>query len=373
MTPSLFSWLTTAVARVPASARASLGARVGDGDGHDRGAAQRAHRDVVLGDLDRVPADLGLADRGLNQARSRWPPRSPGSGWPTPGWSRRASCPGPGWSRSPRTSPAGVPSAPQLRPPARSSGSAAATGAARRFAGPPRWLPQFTPRLSAQSGLHVMERTNPVLLGQVRAGFYVDCRSHRTVAGVRLGEMNDQARRGSGRTALTGPCQLAYGPGERRAGRWLPWWPAAPRLRGPCRASTARGDQLAAPRPPSSTLSLRPDRGPRPLRKILVIMEENHSLQQIFPGGMPYLWSLAQRYAYATDWSDVAHPSLPNYLAIFAGSAFNDPQDCAPGARLQLSGAVGFRAGSCPRRDGQGLRGIHAAAMRRRDSPANTT
>jgi phosphatidylinositol-3-phosphatase len=64
--------------------------------------------------------------------------------------------------------------------------------------------------------------------------------------------------------------------------------------------------------------------------KILVIVEENHSIQQVFPGGMPYLWSLAQRYAYATDWSDVAHPSLPNYLAIFAGSAFNDPQDCAP-------------------------------------------
>lgn len=70
--------------------------------------------------------------------------------------------------------------------------------------------------------------------------------------------------------------------------------------------------------------------GPAQLRKILVIMEENHSIQQIFPVGMPYLWSLAQRYAYATDWSDVGHPSLPNYLAIFAGSAFNDPQDCTP-------------------------------------------
>jgi len=59
-------------------------------------------------------------------------------------------------------------------------------------------------------------------------------------------------------------------------------------------------------------------------------MEENHSIQQIFPGGMPYLWSLARRYAYATDWTDVGHPSLPNYLAIFGGSAFNDPQDCLP-------------------------------------------
>jgi hypothetical protein len=65
--------------------------------------------------------------------------------------------------------------------------------------------------------------------------------------------------------------------------------------------------------------------------KILVIVEENHSIQQVFPAGMPYLWSLARRYGYATDWSDAGHPSLPNYLAIFAGSAFNQPQDCAPG------------------------------------------
>ena len=68
--------------------------------------------------------------------------------------------------------------------------------------------------------------------------------------------------------------------------------------------------------------------------KIPVIVEENHGVQQVFPGGMPYLGSLTQRYACATDWSDVAHPSLPNYLAIFARSAFNDPQDCAPATPL---------------------------------------
>jgi len=65
--------------------------------------------------------------------------------------------------------------------------------------------------------------------------------------------------------------------------------------------------------------------------KILVIMEENHGTPQVFPSGMPYLWQLAQRYAYASDWSAITHPSLPNYLAIFSGSAFNDPPDCGPG------------------------------------------
>jgi acid phosphatase len=78
------------------------------------------------------------------------------------------------------------------------------------------------------------------------------------------------------------------------------------------------------------------------VRKILVIMEENHSVQQAFPAGMPYLWSLAKRHAYATDWSDVAHPSLPNYLAIFAGSAFNNPDDCPPAPGCSYPGPSVF-------------------------------
>jgi len=65
--------------------------------------------------------------------------------------------------------------------------------------------------------------------------------------------------------------------------------------------------------------------------KILVIMEENHSTGEVFPAGMPYLWHLAQRYGYASDYTAITHPSLPNYLAIFSGSAFNHPPDCGPG------------------------------------------
>jgi acid phosphatase len=65
--------------------------------------------------------------------------------------------------------------------------------------------------------------------------------------------------------------------------------------------------------------------------KILVIMEENHNAGEVFPDGMPYLWQLARTYGHATAWSAITHPSLPNYLAIFSGSSFNDPQDCQPG------------------------------------------
>jgi phospholipase C len=78
------------------------------------------------------------------------------------------------------------------------------------------------------------------------------------------------------------------------------------------------------------------------LRKILVIMEENHSIQQVFPAGMPYLWSLARRYGYASGWSDVGHPSLPNYLAIFGGSAFGEPADCWPSSGCTYPGPTVF-------------------------------
>ena len=71
-------------------------------------------------------------------------------------------------------------------------------------------------------------------------------------------------------------------------------------------------------------------------------MEENHSLDQVFPTHMPYLWSLAQRYGRATAWSAVSHPSLPNYLAIFAGSIFDNPADCDPAPGCRYSGPTVF-------------------------------
>jgi acid phosphatase len=55
--------------------------------------------------------------------------------------------------------------------------------------------------------------------------------------------------------------------------------------------------------------------------KVLTIIEENHSFDEM-RAGMPYLNSLANQYGYATDYNAVAHPSLPNYLAIAGGSTF---------------------------------------------------
>jgi acid phosphatase len=153
--------------------------------------------------------------------------------------------------------------------------------------------------------------------------------------------MKDHARRRSGRISLAGPLP----PAPVLAGTGL----IASLLVAGCSSahgtsgpSAPAGAARVTGSQPAASSAAGPAARTGQLRKILVIMEENHSIQQVFPGGMPYLWSLAQRYAYAPNWSDVAHPSLPNYLAIFGGSNFNDPQDCAPSAGCTYPGPSVF-------------------------------
>jgi len=64
--------------------------------------------------------------------------------------------------------------------------------------------------------------------------------------------------------------------------------------------------------------------------KVLVVMVENHSLDQM-KQGMPYTFGLAQRYGYATRYRAITHPSLPNYLAIAGGQTFGVADDHPPG------------------------------------------
>jgi phospholipase C len=74
--------------------------------------------------------------------------------------------------------------------------------------------------------------------------------------------------------------------------------------------------------------------------KVLTIMDENHTFAQM-KSGMPYLWSQAQKYGYATNWSAITHPSLPNYLAIASGSTFGISDDYPPSVH-NLAGSTVF-------------------------------
>lgn len=79
--------------------------------------------------------------------------------------------------------------------------------------------------------------------------------------------------------------------------------------------------------------------GSRPA-KLLTIVEENHG-EQAALAQMPYLAALSGTYGRTSAYSAVAHPSLPNYLAMAGGSTFRVTDDASPAAH-PLSGPSVF-------------------------------
>jgi phosphatidylinositol-3-phosphatase len=67
------------------------------------------------------------------------------------------------------------------------------------------------------------------------------------------------------------------------------------------------------------------------ITKLLVVVEENHSLAQM-KANMPYTFHLAKQYGYATDYHALTHPSLPNYIGIAGGSTYGIRDDRTPAA-----------------------------------------
>lgn len=79
---------------------------------------------------------------------------------------------------------------------------------------------------------------------------------------------------------------------------------------------------------------------PQPITKVLVFVEENHSLAQM-KAGMPYAYRLAKRYGYASNYTATTHPSLPNYIAMAAGRTYGVRDDLNPSAH-KLAGPSVF-------------------------------
>ncbi len=86
---------------------------------------------------------------------------------------------------------------------------------------------------------------------------------------------------------------------------------------------------------------------------VMVIVEENRDRSEVIgASNMPYLNSLAAQYGNTTDWNDVGHPSLPDYLALISGSTQGVTDDgCGysfsgiPTIGSQLSAAgIGWKA-----------------------------
>ena len=73
--------------------------------------------------------------------------------------------------------------------------------------------------------------------------------------------------------------------------------------------------------------------------KVLVFVEENHSLSQM-RSDMPYTAALARQFGYATHYTATRHPSLPNYIAIAGGKTYGITNDDGPSANPVVGTSV---------------------------------
>jgi hypothetical protein len=101
-------------------------------------------------------------------------------------------------------------------------------------------------------------------------------------------------------------------------------------------ALTACGAAASSKAAPGAVQSARRTGTPT---KVLVVIEENHSLAQM-RAGMPFLARKSRKYGYATHWKALRHPSEPNYLAIVGGSTFGVTDDETPQVNASKVGAA---------------------------------
>ena len=67
---------------------------------------------------------------------------------------------------------------------------------------------------------------------------------------------------------------------------------------------------------------------PKVDKVVLVVFENKEFPQVVGTGAAPTFDAFAKRYALLTDYRGVAHPSLPNYLALVSGSTQGVTSDC---------------------------------------------
>jgi len=86
----------------------------------------------------------------------------------------------------------------------------------------------------------------------------------------------------------------------------------------------APSSHSAYPPPPAASTAAVPA-----FSHVFVIVMENHEYGSVIgSGAAPYINSLANSYGLAANYYGASHPSLPNYLALTAGSTFGIASDC---------------------------------------------
>lgn len=113
-----------------------------------------------------------------------------------------------------------------------------------------------------------------------------------------------------------------------RARRWASAAALAGLVLSGCSPS-ATDEPSSAPSGASGTRTDTPQAVDATITKLLVVVVENHSLDEM-RSSMPYTYGLAEQYGYATRFQALVHPSLPNYLAIAGGDMFGVTDDGPP-------------------------------------------
>jgi phospholipase C len=74
------------------------------------------------------------------------------------------------------------------------------------------------------------------------------------------------------------------------------------------------------------------------IRHVFIIVMENKGYPQVWnKSSTPYITSLGKAYSRSTNFHAITHPSLPNYLDMYAGSNFGITTDCSPSTSCHVA------------------------------------
>ncbi len=95
---------------------------------------------------------------------------------------------------------------------------------------------------------------------------------------------------------------------------------------------------LGSPLGASSVSAASPATLTTPITHVFLILMENHSYSQVWnTASTPYITSLGKAYAKASNYHAITHPSLPNYLDLYAGSNYGITTDCSPSSSCHIN------------------------------------
>jgi acid phosphatase len=105
----------------------------------------------------------------------------------------------------------------------------------------------------------------------------------------------------------------------------------------PAPSTTDAATVTPSPSPSESLKAPTVDTG---IDKVLVFVVENKSYTQM-KNNAPRIWSMAQKYGYATNFRAILHPSMPNYFVMASGSTHGVRINSFP-SRVKLRSASVF-------------------------------